>query len=395
MTERNNEAPQLPPLATNNDEIDLRDIAHMRWLKRWLIAGLALVGAALGVAASLSSTRYVSEGLFMVSSSVDAYKRYESVLLNGPRLEQFLQQSADPEAAAALRPLVDNDTALRKAVKPEFGFTDKDAKALGVQSEAASTLIGFLLRHEHATPIGGAPVVMLSEFVRDTIIRIDMEAQMLAQCNSFRTREQTLRNEQIQHNFEVQQQQQRIGTLKTLIERRPDVIVPDSRQIVSVEQGSERFLSPLAQLTAAEILVADMRLAEALRARERTASALKRDYYCKAQQVLQEPIGGRTFLEQLNVIQTAVFEGKDRSADIIEKTWNELDVERANWTNTYLSGMRFLASPDGSEVRQRKPGIALAVVLGLILGGMIGVLVALILGWWRGHPHGVATRQVA
>ena len=395
MTERNSEA--RPPYrhSTDNDEIDLRDLVRILWLKRWLIAGLALVGAALGIAASLSSTKYVSEGLFTVSSSVDAYKRYESVLLNGPRLEQFLQQRADTEAAAALRPLVDSDTALHKAVKPEFGFTDKDAKALGVQSEAASTLIGFRLRHENPTPIGGAPVVVLSEFVRDAIIRIDMEDQMLAQCNDLRTREQTLRNEQIQNDFEIQQEQQRIGTLKNLIERRPDVIVPDSRQIVSVEHGSERFLSPLAQLTAAEILVADMRLAEALRARERTASALKRDYYCKAQQALQEPIGGRAFLEQLNVIQTAAFEGKERSSDIVEKTWNELDVERANWINTYLSGMRFLASPDGSEVRQRKPGIALAVVLGLILGGMIGVLVALILGWWRGHPHGVATRQVA
>ena len=32
MTERNNEAPQLPPLPTDNNEIDLRDIVHMLWL---------------------------------------------------------------------------------------------------------------------------------------------------------------------------------------------------------------------------------------------------------------------------------------------------------------------------------------------------------------------------
>ncbi len=47
--------------------------------------------------------------------------------------------------------------------------------------------------------------------------------------------------------------------------------------------------------------------------------------------------------------------------------------------------MRFVASPEGSEIRERKPGLKLGLVLGGLLGGMLGVFVALVRGWWRGE----------
>lgn len=395
MTAQKTEALHPPPSSADSDEIDLRELVRLIWIKRRLIIGLMVTGSLAGVVASQMSTKYVSEGLFMTSAPVDAYKRYESILLNGPRLRQFLQQSDNTATTAALLPLADNPASLRKAIAPEFGFTDKDAKTFGVQAEKANDLIGIRLRHENDAPMVGTPVTVLAEFVRDTIIRVDLEAEMLSRCNDFRTREQTLRNDQIQNDFDIQQQQQRISTLKTLIARQPNSAMPDNRQIVAVEQGSERFLSPLAQLTAAEILVADMRLAEARRERERAASALKRDYYCQAQHALQTSGSGRSFLEQLQTIQAATFEGKNRTDDLVEKTWNELEVERTNWSSKYLSSMRFIASPDGSEIRQRKPGMATAALLGLILGGMGGILAALIAGWWHGSRREVVAEQGA
>lgn len=42
--------------------------------------------------------------------------------------------------------------------------------------------------------------------------------------------------------------------------------------------------------------------------------------------------------------------------------------------------MRFVAHPEGTETKQRNPGLA----LGVVLGGMLGIMVALIRSWWRG-----------
>lgn len=383
------------PEGNNTDEISLSDIVRTLWQRRVLILCLAGLGALLGLGISGASLRYVSEGIFIANAPVESYKRYESVLVNGPRLAQFLRErgAKGTPISEQLLKLSESEALLGKAIRPEFGFTERDAKTFGVQSGKAVETVDFRLRYESTEPNGGAAVTLLAEFVRDAVIRVDLEAATLSMCNDYRAREQTLRNEQLQNTFEIRQQEARATTLRTLATRSPEALSPDARQIVAVDKGTERFLSPRAQLTAVEIQIADMRLDDARRERERTASALKRDYYCKAQKALQGDLDGHAFIAELGNIQRTVFDGKDRSVDVVEQAWNELELQRDNWTNTYLTRMRFVAPPDGAEVRERKPGLALATVLGLILGGMIGVFAALVAGWWQSNHHEVSARR--
>lgn len=378
----------------NTDDISLSDIVRTLWQHRALMLCLTGLGALLGLGISFMSLRYVSEGLFIANAPVESYKRYESVLVNGPRLAQFLRERGAKGVAISeqLLKLSESEALLGKAIRPEFGFTEKDAKTFGVQPGKAAEKLDFRLRHESAEPNGGAAVTLLAEFVRDAVIRVDLEAATLSMCNDYRVREQTLRNEQIQNTFDIRQQETRAATLRTLTTRSPEALSPDARQIVAVDKGTERFLSPRAQLTAVEVQIADMRLDDERRERERTASALKRDYYCKAQKALQGDVDGQSFIAELGNIQKTVFEGMDRTSDVVEQTWNELELQRDNWTNTYLARMRFVAPPDGAEVRERKPGPTLATVLGLILGGMIGVIAALVAGWWQSNHTEVAAR---
>lgn len=286
-----------------------------------------------------------------------------------------------------LNRLAESSSRLQQTLTPEFAFTDRDQRTFGVrvaETDAAGAMIGVRIRFDHSAPTGGTPVTLLGEYVRDTVIRVNFEGNMLARCAEYQTREQELRNKQLDNDFAITQEEKRATTLREIIARNPEASAIDSRQIVSLEKGSERFLSPAAQLVAAEILIADMKLAEVRREREGIASALKRDYYCSAQQALQKASTGRAFLTGLQSIQASTFEDQDKSIDIVEQTWNELDVERTNWLNTYLERMRFVAPPEGTEIRERKPGLALGLVLGGMLGGMLGVFTALVRSWWRG-----------
>ncbi|THF63129.1 lipopolysaccharide biosynthesis protein [Pseudothauera nasutitermitis] len=391
-----------PAAQTYDDEIDLRQLVGVLWRQKGIIAVSTLACATLGAGASLLSAKYVSEGLFLIprtvstdsynqdvtvaqSITVDAFKRYESAFSNMPRMTAFLQEYADAQGSAvtALLRLGDASDGLSGAIRPEFAFTDKDARVFGVKGTPSDALIGIRLRYEAREPSGSMPVVLLAEYVRDTIIRVDMETVTLEQCARHRSREQVLRNAQIANDFAISQEEKRAATLRDIITRNPGAAASDNRQIVSLEKGSERFLSPAAQLVAAEIQIADMKLAEIRRERDRITSALKRDYYCQAQQTLQKPTTGRAFLEELKRIQAAVFQNQDKTIDIVEQTWNELDVKRENWANTYLQGMRFIASPEGAEVKERKPGLKLGIVLGGLLGGMLGMFIALVRAWWR------------
>ena len=385
-----------PPQTHTDDEIDLRQLITVLWRQKALIVGIGALCAVLGLGASLASTKHVTDGLFLTPGvSADNYKRYENVFSSGTRLQQFLQttghiKSADGELLSKLAEVPDN---LRDALKPEFAFTDRDQKAFGVKldDDKPSAMLGVRIQLEHKDPTGGTPVALLAEYVRDSIIRVNMEATMLAQCTEYSTREQELRNAQIQNDFAIRQEEGRLANLREIIARNPTASTIDNRQIVSLEKGTERFLSPAAQLVASEIHIADMKLADARRKRERIASALKRDYYCQAQQALQQPTNGREFLQSLANIQTIVFQGHDRTLDIVEQTWNEIDVQRENWSSTYLLSMRFVASPEGAEVKVRKPGIALGLVLGGMLGGMLGMMIALVRSWWRNEGEATAT----
>ncbi len=377
-----------PPPTYVDDEISLIDLVRILWRRRWTIIGLAGFGAALGLGSSLASLRYVSEGLFVTDIPIESYRRYENAVLSGPRLAQFIRQNGaeSAEASAQLLELAEDAGAFGKALQLESSFTDRDARTYGGQSGKENKLF-FRLRHESLEPTGGAPLVLLGEFVRDAIIRVDMEEVMPRQCNGERIREQALRNAQIQNEFDIKQEEERVATLRTLTARHADAMGRDIRQIVTVEKDTERFLPLSAQLAAAEIRIADMRLADASREREREAAALRRDYYCKAQAALQARPSGRAFLIELGNVQKAVFGGKDMSAGVVEQTWNELKLQRRGWANAYLGLTRFAVPPDGSEVRERKLGMTTGVWLGAMLGGVLGVLWALVLGWWRGDRH--------
>lgn len=385
---------QPPAQPYDDDDIDLRQLVAVLWRQKVMIAAIGVIGAALGAGASLMSTKYVSDGLFLTPGvSAGNYKRFVNVFSSGPRLQQYLQSTNQASTAEGelLHALADDPNGLSEALKPEFAFTDKDQKNFGVkvtENDEPGAMIGVRIEFKHKEPTNGAPVTLLAEYVRDTVIRVNFESSMLARCADFRTREQELRNAQLSNDFAITQEERRVATLRDIIARNPEAAISDNRQIVSLEKGSERFLSPAAQLVAAEIQIADMKLAEIRRERDRIASALKRDYYCQAQQALQQPTTGRAFLGELGSIQAAIFQGQDKSIDIIEQTWNELDVERTNWINTYLQAMRFVASPEGTEVKERKPGLALGLVLGGLLGGMLGVFGALVRAWWRGDSDG-------
>lgn len=383
--------PGNPHPIYTDDEINLTQLLHALWRYRWVVVVLGVLGVLAGAWTSLSSTNYVSQGLFLTPGlSIAGYKQYESALGSEPRLHQFLKLNAleGTHSAKLLEGVLKRPGALSDAVRPVFAITGKDAKVYDIKTEDGG-IVGIQLTLERGEKTEKAPVFALAEYLRSTMIELDFKDLMLNQCLDHQTKEQELRNEQIAADFSVRQQQSRADNLRTLIANTPGASNIDNRQVVSVENGGERFLSPTAQLVAAEIGISDMKIAEVARERNRVATALNKDFYCRAHDAQAEPMTGQNFFAAIKDIHAEVFKGQDLTKDIVEQTANALDIQRQSWTNKYLQRTRFVVSPEGAERRVRKPGLTMGVLVGGILGGLLGVMLALFLAWWHDNRDAV------
>jgi len=374
--------PANPP---ESDEIDLRQLFQTLWLQRKVIGQFALACALMGVLIAQFSTKYVSEGVLQTGQiNASNYKRYESVLLTGANLEKFLARNkqANKDTAELVDGLSLSAARLKDAIKPEFAFTDKDQKSLGVKSSASDggAMIGLRLSFEHSEPTLGAPVLLLGDYVRDTLLRVDLEGAINSECLSNQTVAQSLRIAQIKDEFSTKQELARARTLRGLNGKGGEV-----RQLVSLDKGGERFLSPQAQLNAVEITISELQLAQINRERDLKSSALRQAYYCEAVKILQKPVNTDLVLEEMKAIQEGVFKDQDKAVPIIEQTASELNLQRIGWENTYLRGMRFVSSPEGTEVKSRKPGRATGLLLGALLGAFLGIVFVFIRQWWRAN----------
>lgn len=385
----------VTPAQEQSEEIDFRQLFHTLWRQRRVIGQFALALALAGLLMAQFSTKYVSEAVLQLPQknpnegaqapviSAANYKRYESVLLTGANLEKYLSRNklASISTSELLEPLVNSPMRLRESIKPEFAFTDKDQKSLGVKSSASDggAMIGLRLSFEHSEPTAGAPVLLLGDYVRDTLLRVDMESAVNDQCLANQTLDQSLRIDQIKDEFKIKQEEARAKTLRSLNGKGAG----ESRQVVSLEKGGERYLSPQAQLNAVEITISELQLAQIQRERELKASALKQAYYCEAVKILQKPVNTDGVLADMKALQAVVFKDQDLSVPIVDQTANEFELQRENWLNNAMRGMRFVSSPEGSEVKTRKPGRAMGLILGALLGGLLGMVFIFVRQWWR------------
>lgn len=379
-----------------DDEIDLRELLLNIWKYKILIIALAIVGAALGVGFSIRNTKYVSNAFFLVSSdkqdkqdkliTIDKYKVYSNVIFDGKRFEDFLKKNGklDDETAKIFKPVFENKAALEKIIKPEFSsVSDKDAKSLGVKADAAEKayLMGFTLRLESANPLGEMPLTILGDYIQNAIIQQDFEESLRVFQHQSNLGLIQLRNADIQADFEIKQEDLKADTLRKQATKNSGSVSVDNRQLVSIEKGTERYLSPGSQLVAAEILISDMRIQALKRKRDLEMIQIKSKYYDLLQEIFKKSINGKEFIFSLNKALDFVFVNKDKKTEYVELVFNELDIQRQRWILAYTKEMRFASEP--SAYKECKPSKPVGLLMGLMAGGMGGCFLALFLSWWK------------
>ena len=190
-----------------------------------------------------------------------------------------------------------------------------------------------------------------------------------------------LRNAGIQADFEIKQEDLKADTLRKQAAKNSGSVSVDNRQLVSIEKGTERYLSPGSQLVAAEILISDMRIQALKRKRDLEMIQMKSKYYDLLQEIFKKSINGKEFIFSLNKALDFAFVNYDKKIEHVELVFNELDIQRQRWILAYTKEMRFASEP--SAYKKCMPSKPVGLLMGLMAGGMGGCFLALALSWWK------------
>lgn len=368
-------SPTTPPGRPAHDEIDLQQVFRALWLRRWLIAILTVAGACAGLAMSLQSTRHVAQSVLLAPDlNVAVYRRYEIALHNRSNLERFLARQDRDAAQAVERLMVTPEP--DAWIRPLFSLTEQEARSMGIRAETSPTLLGFRLHFEDRTPGAWTVLPLLADYVRDTTLRLDIKMAAELACSASQERIGTARSEEIQSRFDETQLTARADHLRALLEqaRRMQPAV-SSALVPSPEEAI------LTRLVDTEIETAELQLTRRARERALLQDELRAGYYCPLRGLDDAPLSARQLVTHLHDAVDTIAPGS-ADEDVVRLVRAEISAANHRWQGR-LDTPPFLASPEGAELRQRRPVIPVGIVGGASAGLLLGLLATLALGWWR------------
>ena len=257
---------------------------------------------------------------------------------------------------------------------PVLPFNRRDAREFGDLKDAASdSLVGIDIVTDARTP--GLAIEMLglmSGYYVNGIVRERVRTWVLRNRGEAPARQKAARAEIVEAQMKIDTMGRRIQDLKAILARYPDSARIDARQVVSITEGSDRFLSPLVQLVAAETSITQLKETNARTERQARQADLVERYFAQAEEKLGSTPLSSDLVPELSGLTTKRFEGVDPEADWAKEVIFRIQAEIAGFSSAMTSfGIR--NEPRASKVPSRDPArlAAFGIGGGLLLLGLV------------------------
>ncbi|AUN95710.1 Wzz/FepE/Etk N-terminal domain-containing protein [Pseudazoarcus pumilus] len=377
MTNTASPPPQREP-NLQPDEIDLREVILSLWARRWLIAILTVMGALIGLALSLHSTRHVAQTVLLAPGmDVTTYRRYEIALQDRGNFEGFLdrqQQSSD--AIGRLRDLAPQS--LGAWIRPRFSLTEQEARAMGIRPDGNRDMLGFNLRIESRDAGAAQLIPVLSEYVRDTVTRVDIASSASASCTQARSALGELAAAQLEVQSQREQLAARADRLRALLAQ-ADTLRP-SVTSAFVPTPEETVMSRLIET---EIDIADSELDIAAQTRQTQLEDLRASYYCTLQTLSAQAPSATALIEQAgDLIDQTKSNDSVEQDPLLKQLYGTLAAEYDLWRIAHQRTTNIGSPSEAEDSKSRRPTLSVAAGVGAFGGMFIGFFLTLVLGWW-------------
>lgn len=322
---------------------------------------------------------YKSEGYFQLELSQLQFKRLQASMAEPVHWDSFSKMYPASTLAVLkqISEMLKDKKQISQLIQPIYSATKDDLKGLpdAASKALASDLFGLTIAFKASSPkLAQQGVLVLGDYLRDTAILMNYRDDLLAQHTDLLNKKKKLENDALEDKYELGQIEKKRTSMQVILHEYPESARADNRQLVSLTDGGERFLSPVTQLVAIEAQIADMHRSVPRNLRDQRITSLLLVYQEKILALLNTSSSGEAFLKALPSVRDSL---KLNQEDDIEKSvYNNISITILDAQSLYYNKMRFIGGP--SLPAQSNPSMPLSAVVGLILGFLLACTYVLI-----------------
>jgi len=359
----------------SNDFTKVTEIV-LRWTKAhiWvfsLTAGLST--ALLFTVLFLAFRGYQSEGFLQANRLLSELNIQRPALEDRANLLRYLQyhnQMDDPNASFLLQEI--GSGMMQRQVRTTLTYSKEDLHYLSdAKAPLAASVLGLGIKFTAGSAEDAAArVQLMGDYLRDSMLRLELLQNIRAGVASARSQKQLLDNQLIAKRLELDEATRKFEALKSIAAKYPEASRNDPRQLLSSDTDSSRYLPPIIQLIGAESNIADLGIAVASLERNVAQNTLRLDFYTRANQIAAAAPTGLTMLAAFKALKIEVFETVNLDDDQVREVVNNIRIVLETLQAKHVTGTSFTFGPTKPQHRSGPRPLVL-LVLALVFGSLL------------------------
>ena len=354
------------------------------------------VGALLGYGPML---RYKSEGVLNMDMGTSEYKRFTELANDASSARQFLAAFPPPQmhnagVDALMKAVVKGEwhKALPKVSKADAkeipdavlqmerdGEKEKEKEKAqgknGVKGLKDNTVyFGLRLTHTASDRLEAAEMTTwLGGYFKEVATREAVREQVSRWAAENRQFSDRALEQKLKYEFDIEQAKNRALALKKIVAQYPETTVRESRQVIDVRKDNEKFMSPLAQLVAAESELIEIGEKTKKLDREIEQQAFAGGLLKEAELALKQSRSGTESVGKLAAV-IADFSKKVKTDAEREKLL-ALAADLSQISARFISQAQFIAQPSVPSRPERPSPLMYTVLMGFLFASFAALYV--------------------
>jgi LPS O-antigen subunit length determinant protein (WzzB/FepE family) len=272
-------------------------------------------------------------------------------------------------------------------IKPVYAFAREDVREFAqLPQDESNSVIGLKLSYEADSPENAYNYVsFLGNYIRDCLLYVTLYNYIMDGYSNTISELNKNENDIIDLKFEFSQNTNKLKDIKAILSNYPESAKIENRQLVSIEDGGDRFLAPVTQLVGIESALADLRQEIAELEREREKLTVRAEYFSRSYSGF-EKMGerGESLFLLLKSAKDEVFKNKDLNKDAFKEVYNNLSIDLQTFEFIFFNNSRFVSGPTVPDMHV-KPRKSIIVIVSFLASFFLLVILAFISQWWQSN----------
>lgn len=351
-------------------EIDLYDYLRVMWRRKWLIIIGVIVTMLMAILVSSRLRTYESEGIFRLSTenvqfSVPEYINFSASVMNAEDFAGYVEtlDVIPEEDLQRVSRDIARMASLEKKIKPIYVFEEEEYRRINPDKQYVAAME---ITWKKRSPILAQQLTRaLGLFAKHSFEKMLMEEYVVRKYKHAYVEVQQLESKLADLRFALQQDMQKLAELKKIAQGPSRAGELAGREVVSVEKGGHRYLSPSAQMVAVQVEIADTNLGITHTERQLKINRITLELFTSLKKALEEKGYGSLF-DRLAGIKETFFQGKDVSQDEVLIVRNDTSTDFARFEYRFRDVMQFISGP--TLPHKAKPSKKMAAAVAFVLG---------------------------